>query len=118
MLFPLCTKVNLQKTKYGFEYSSRFENNYLYLILHINLFIFFSDIREIIHGLGEKRPRIDAVKTLQSVLVKQMALLIYQTQLAAYKNNSKIHIKHIIYVLKDYKYTIIRLLSYYCKNYY
>lgn len=70
-----------------------------------------------VHGLGEKKPRIDTIQKFYSVLVKQMALLIYQTHLVALENKTKIQVKHIIYVLKDYKFTIIRLLSHNCKNY-
>lgn len=46
-----------------------------------------------------------------------MALLIYQTHLVALENKTKIQVKHVIYVLKDYKFTIIRLLSHYGKHY-
>lgn len=69
---------------------------------------------EIIHGLGERLPRRDTVALIQSVLLKQMILLVYRLQKAAIlQNNQYISVKHLLYVLKDHKVTIIRILSYY-----
>lgn len=68
------------------------------------------------HGLGERLPRKDTVHVIQSVLIKQMILLIYRVQKAAILlNDENISIQHILYVLKNHKITLIRILSYYCK---
>lgn len=76
----------------------------------------FLEIREIFHGMGERRPRIDTVTEIQSVLLKQMALLIYQARMAAVTEYSyQIKLKHVLYVLRNYKLTIFRILRYYCK---
>ncbi|XP_026819805.1 uncharacterized protein LOC113558523 [Rhopalosiphum maidis] len=73
-----------------------------------------TELCEIIHGLGERLPRKDTVELIQSVLLKQMILLIHQLQKAAIlHNNQYISVKHILYVLKDYRVTLIRILSYY-----
>jgi len=78
---------------------------------------FFPALCEIIHGLGERLPRRDTVALIESVLLKQMILLVYRLQKAAIlQNNQYISVKHLLYVLKDHKVTIIRILSYYCKN--
>lgn len=68
------------------------------------------------HGLGEKKPRIDTVTTIQWVLLKQMTLLIFQSyQVACQHNNAKITIKHVLYILRNHKSTLIRILTYFCK---
>ncbi|XP_025198099.1 uncharacterized protein LOC112596561 [Melanaphis sacchari] len=75
---------------------------------------FTIELCEIIHGLGERLPRIDTVKIFKSVLLKQMILLIHQLKKAAILHKHQyISIKHILYVLKDYKVTLIRVLLYY-----
>ncbi|XP_022180663.1 uncharacterized protein LOC111040903 [Myzus persicae] len=76
-----------------------------------------SELCEIIHGLGERMPRKDTVEIIQSVLIKQMILLIYQIRKAAILlNHQNISIKHVLYVLKNHKVTLIRILSYYLLN--
>ncbi|VVC40437.1 Transcription initiation factor IID, subunit 13 [Cinara cedri] len=71
-------------------------------------------IREIIHGLGERRPRVDSVKLIQSILVKQMVLFISKTlQVALEFKHRKVSMTHVIYVLQNHKYTLIRILTYY-----
>jgi len=77
-------------------------------------FNLLQDIREIFHGLGERKPRLDTVQAIQSVLLKQMALLIFQTQQVAKQNTKKkIVIKDVLYVLRNNKQTLIRILTYY-----
>ncbi|KAL4134967.1 hypothetical protein QTP88_006647 [Uroleucon formosanum] len=72
------------------------------------------ELCEIIHGLGEIIPRKDTVEIIQSVLIKQMILLIYQIRKSAILlNNEIISIKHVVYVLKNHKTILIRILSYY-----
>ncbi|XP_003241186.1 uncharacterized protein LOC100573822 isoform X2 [Acyrthosiphon pisum] len=73
-----------------------------------------TDLCEIMHGLGERIPRRDTVEIMHSVLIKQMILLIYQMQKAAILlKHQSISIKHVLYVLKNHKVTLIRILSYY-----
>ncbi|XP_060859395.1 uncharacterized protein LOC132936657 isoform X1 [Metopolophium dirhodum] len=73
-----------------------------------------TDLCEIMHGLGERMPRRDTVEIIHSVIIKQMILLIYQIQKAAnLLNHQNISIKHVLYVLKNHKVTLIRILSYY-----
>jgi len=85
--------------------------------MHYKQSYFFLDICEIIHGLGERIPRRDTVEIIHSVIIKQMILLIYQIQKAAILlNHRNISIKHVLYVLKNHRVTLIRILSYYCKN--
>ncbi|CAI6360012.1 unnamed protein product [Macrosiphum euphorbiae] len=73
-----------------------------------------TELCEIIHGLGERIPRRDTVEIIYSVIIKQMVLLISQIQKAAILlNNQNISIKHVLYVLKNYRVTLIRILSYY-----
>lgn len=84
--------------------------------MEFNVFFFFfnSEIRGILHGLGEEKPRQDVVREIYSVLLKQMALLIFRTSQAA-KNDEKIRFKHVLSVIQHHKATIIRILSYYRK---
>jgi len=87
-------------------------------LIHFNnlILLFFLDIREIFHGLGERRPRFDTVTEIQSVLLKQMVLLIYQARVAAdTKFNFQIKLKHVLHVLQNHRLTLIRILRYYCK---
>lgn len=74
----------------------------------------FSEIRDIIHGLGEQRPRKDAVEEIYSVLCKQMSILIFRTSQAA-KDDPMIMFKHVFSVLQNHKPTIVRILMYYGK---
>lgn len=68
------------------------------------------------HGIGERRPRIDTVTTIQLVLLKQMTLLIFQSyQISCQENNAKITIKHVLNILQNYKSTLIRILTYFRK---
>lgn len=72
-----------------------------------------------VHGLGEKRQRKDAMVTIQSVLFNHMALIISKAQKCAFEQGRKeISIKDVVYVLQNHKYTLIRLLRYYCKDNY
>ncbi|XP_050531602.1 uncharacterized protein LOC126900165 isoform X2 [Daktulosphaira vitifoliae] len=73
------------------------------------------DIREMMHGLAERKQRKDTVALIQTVLFKQMTLLVYK---AAYgvsneKKIENISVKDIIFVLKNHKHTLIRMLRYY-----
>lgn len=82
----------------------------------MKLKLIFTDIRAIFHGLGERKPRIDTVKEIQLVLLKQMALLICQSHKVANEHgSSRILIKHVLLVMQKYKYTFIRIVSYFCK---
>ncbi|XP_015375972.1 PREDICTED: uncharacterized protein LOC107170385 [Diuraphis noxia] len=73
-----------------------------------------TDLCEIIHGLGERLPRKDTVVVIQSVLIKQMILLIYRIRKAAILlNHQNISIQHLLYVLENHKIILIRILSYY-----
>lgn len=72
------------------------------------------DLCEIMHGLGERMPRRDTVELIHSVIIKHMILLIYQIQKAAkLLDHQNISIAHVLYVLKNHKVTLIRILSYY-----
>ncbi|XP_050429726.1 uncharacterized protein LOC126838952 [Adelges cooleyi] len=72
------------------------------------------DIREMMHGLAEKKQRKDTVAIIQSVLFKQMALLIYKaTQNPKKRKIKEITVKDIIFILKNNKNTLIRMLRVY-----
>lgn len=80
------------------------------------MLIFFPEIREIVHGLGEKKQRKDTMATIQSVLFKQMALLIIQAKNAAIQfSKDDISIYDVVYVLRNHKRTLKRMSRYYCK---
>jgi len=56
--------------------------------------------------------------TIQSVLFKQMALIILQAHKNAYQHSKKeISIEDVIFVLQNHKNTLKRMLKYFCKNY-
>jgi len=72
------------------------------------------EIREMVHGLGERKQRKDTMATIQSVLFKQMALVILQAHKAADRRGKKeISIEDVIFVLQSHKYTIKRMLKYF-----
>jgi len=55
---------------------------------------------------------------IQSVLFKQMALIIFQAHTIANRQNKKeILIEDVIFVLKNHKNTLKRMLKYFCKKY-
>jgi len=71
-----------------------------------------------VHGLGERKQRKDTMATIQSVLFKQMALIILQAHKVAHQHDkNEISIENVIFVLQNHKMTIKRMLKYFCKNY-
>lgn len=71
-----------------------------------------------VHGLGERKQRKDTMATIQSVLFKQMALVILQAHKTAHQREKKeIFIEDVIFVLQSHKFTLKRMSKYFCKNY-
>ncbi|XP_050531603.1 uncharacterized protein LOC126900166 [Daktulosphaira vitifoliae] len=75
---------------------------------------FQKDIGEIMYGLGEYKAIPQTIEAVQSVLIKQISMLLVQSaEIACIRGSHEISTIDIIFLLRKYKYTLNKIVQYY-----